>query len=97
MLYLCFRAVGADLQVEDSSSHGRADMVVFHGGKDFVLEFKMTKEGEAAETALDRAMEQMRERDYAEKYRDRGEPIHLVAAVFGREQRNLLAPSTEVP
>ena len=97
MLYLCFRAVGADLQVEDSSSHGRADMVVFHGSKDFVLEFKMTKEGEAAETALDRAMEQMRDRGYADKYRARGEAIHLVAAVFGLEQRNLLGLRTEVP
>ena len=95
MLYLCFRAVGADLQVEDSSSHGRADMVVFHGGKVFVLEFKMAKEGEAPESALDRAMKQMRDRSYADKYRDRGEPIHLVAAVFGREQRNLLALNAE--
>ena len=95
MLYLCFRAVGADLQVEDSSSHGRADMVVFHGGKVFVLEFKMAKEGEAAKSALDRAMKQMRDRGYADKYRDRGEPIILVAAVFGREQRNLLALNAE--
>ena len=97
MLYLCFRAVGADLQVEDSSSHGRADMVVFHGGKVFVLEFKMAGEGEAADTVLDRAMEQMRDRGYADKYRARGEAIHLVAAVFGREQRNLLGLRAEVP
>ncbi len=95
MLYLCFRAVGADLHVEDSSSHGRADMVMFYGGKVFVLEFKMAKEGEAADLALDRAMKQIRERGYAEKYRDRGEPVHLVAAVFGREQRNLLALNAE--
>ncbi len=97
MLYLCFRAVGADLAVEDASSHGRADMVVFHGGKVFVLEFKMAKENEAAETALDDAMKQMRDRGYADKYRDRGEPVHLVAAVFGREQRNLLALRAGVP
>ncbi len=97
MLYLCFRAVGADLAVEDASSRGRADMVVFHGGKVFVLEFKMAAEGEAPEAALDRAMAQMRERGYADKYRDRGEPIHLVAAVFGRERRNLLALRAEAP
>ena len=97
MLYLCFRAVGADLQVEDSSSQGRADMVVFRGGKVFVLEFKMAKDGEAADSALDRAMTQMRDRGYAEKYRDRGEPIHLVAAVFGRKQRNLLGLRAEAP
>ena len=97
MLYLSFRAIGLDLVVEDASSQGRADMVVFHGGKVFVLEFKMTEEGEAPDTALDRAMEQMRDRGYAEKYRDRGEPIHLVAAVFGCEQRNLIALRAKVP
>ena len=41
-------------------------------------------------------MKQMRERGYADKYRDRGKPLHLVAAVFGREQRNLLALRAEV-
>ncbi len=92
MLYACFRTIGLDLRVEDSSSRGRADMVVFHGGQVFVLEFKMVqKEGEGVvDKALDRAMVQMRDRGYGEKYRDRGEPIRLVALVFGGEERNLL-------
>ena len=97
MLYLSFRAIGLDLVVEDPSSHGRADMVVFHGGKVFVLEFRMVAEGETSEAALDRAMKQMRERGYADKHRDRGEPIHLVAVAFGREQRNLLSLRAELP
>ena len=96
MLYLCFCTVRANLQREDLSRHGRADMVVFRGGKVFVLEFKMAKEGEAADAALDRAINQMQERGYADKYRDRDEPVHLVAAVYGREQRNLLALRAEV-
>ncbi|MYF12473.1 MAG: AAA family ATPase [Gammaproteobacteria bacterium] len=95
MLYLCFRAVGADLAVEDASSRGRADMVVFHGGRVFVLEFKMAAEGEAAESALDRALAQMRERGYAHKHRDRGETVHLVAAAFDGGRRNLLALRAE--
>ena len=95
MLYLSFRAIGLDLVVEDSSSHGRADMTVFHGGQVFVLEFKMADEGEAPEAALDRALMQMRERGYADKYRDRDGPVHLVAAVFGRRERNLVALRAE--
>ena len=97
MLYLSFRAIGLDLVVETPSSRGRADMVVFHGGKVFVLEFKIVGEGQKPQAALDRAMKQMRERGYADKYRDRGERIHLVAAVFGRGERNLLALRTEAP
>ena len=51
MLYACFRAIGADLRVEESSSHGRSDMVPLHGSQVFVLEFKMAEEGDDAETA----------------------------------------------
>ena len=36
-------------------------MVVFHGGKVFVLEFKMAGEDEAPQAALGRAMKQMRD------------------------------------
>ncbi len=95
LLYACFRSNGVDLRVEDASSRGRADMVVFRGGQVFVLEFKMAAEGEDGEAALDAALVQIRERGYAEKYRDRGEPIHLVGIAFGREQRNLLGVRAE--
>ena len=95
LLYACFRSNGVDLRVEDASSRGRADMVVFRGGQVFVLEFKMAAAGEDGEAALAAALVQMRERGYAEKYRDRGEPIHLVGVAFGREERNLLGVRAE--
>ena len=81
-----------DLRVEESTSHGRSDMVLLHDGQVFVMEFKTAEEGEAA---LDRAINQIRARGYADRYRDRGEPIHLLAAVFGRKERNLLAIRSE--
>ena len=88
MLYACFRTIGQDLRVEDSSGRGRADMVLLHGGQVFVFGFRMA-DGEDGKEAAQQAIEQMQERGYAEKYRDRGEPIHLVVAVFSREDRNL--------
>ena len=95
LLHMCFRSIGVDLRMEDASSHGRADIVVLTGSQVFVLEFKMAEgEGDAA-AALDAAITQMRERGYAEKYRDRGEPIHLVGVVCGREARNLLEVRAE--
>ena len=90
LLHMCFRSIGVDVRVEDASSHGRADMVVLTGGQVFVLEFKMAEGNGDTEAALDTAIAQMRERSYAEKYRGRGEPIHLVGVVCGREARNLL-------
>ena len=61
----------------------------------FVMAFKMAEGNEDAEAALDRAMRQIRARGYADRYRDRGEPIHLVGAVFGGKERNLLAVRSE--
>ncbi|MDD9962919.1 MAG: PD-(D/E)XK nuclease domain-containing protein, partial [Gammaproteobacteria bacterium] len=77
--------------VEDSSGRGRADMVALHGGQVFVFEFKMAGRGEGGKDAAQRAIGQMREKGYAEKYRGRGEPIHLVGVAFSREDRNLAA------
>ena len=90
LLHMCFRAVGADVRAEDASSRGRADMAVLTGGQVFVIEFKMADGDGDAEAALDAAIGQMRERGYAEKYRDRGEPVHLVGVACGREARTLL-------
>ena len=90
LLHMCFRSIGVDIRVEDASSHGRADMVVLMGGQVFVLEFKMAEGDSGTDAVLDAAIAQIRERGYAEKYRDRGEPVHLVGVVCGREARNLL-------
>ena len=89
LLHMCFRAIGADLRVEDASSHGRADMVLFLGGQVFVLEFKMAEGEGDADCAMEAAISQMRARGYAEKYRSRGEPIHLIGVVCGRDARNV--------
>ena len=93
LLYMCFRAIGVNLRVEDASSRGRADMVVFLGEQVFVLEFKMA-EGDAR-TTLDEAICQMRDRGYAETYRDRGKPIHLVGIAFEHVEQSLLGVMAE--
>ena len=90
LIFALLQSSEGDLKLEEPTSHGRSDMVVLTGGQVFVFEFKMAKEGESTANALERAMSRMRERDYAGKYRGRGEPIHLLALVFGHEQRNLL-------
>ncbi len=90
LLHMCFRAIGVDLRVEDASNHGRAGMVALTGGQVFVLQFKMAEGEGDANIALDAAIARMRDRGYAEKYRDRGEPIHLIGVACGREAWNFL-------
>ena len=70
-------------------------MVVLTGGQVFILEFKMAEGNGDAAAALDAAITQMRERGYAEKYRDREEPVHLIGVACGREARNLLEIKAE--
>ena len=90
LLHMSLRAIGVDVRSEESSSHGRADMVVLTGGQVFLFEFKMVETADGTEAALDAAFAQIRDRDYAEKYRDRKDPIHLIAIACGRDTRNLL-------
>jgi len=90
LLHMCFRAIGVDIRSEEASSHGRAGMVVLTGGQVFVLEFKVAETADGTEAALEAALTQIRDRGYAEKYRDRKEPIHQIAIACGRSDRTLL-------
>ncbi|MCY4350014.1 MAG: PD-(D/E)XK nuclease domain-containing protein, partial [Thiotrichales bacterium] len=93
LLHMCFRAIGVEVRAEDSSSHGRADMVIHLGEQIFILEFKMAESVDDAEAALDIAFAQMRDRGYADKYRRQS--VHLVAVACGHEARNLLEVRAE--
>jgi len=56
----------------------------------FLFEFKMVETADETEAVLKAALAQIRDRGYAEKYRDRNEPIHRIAIACGRNTRNLL-------
>ncbi len=90
VFYSYFAALRLDIAVEDSSSHGRVDMAVRCGGRVYLFEFKVVEL--APEGA---AMNQLKARGYADKYRDLGEPIHLVGVEFSRETRNIVAFEAE--
>ena len=65
-------------------------MAVRFNGNVYLFELKVV------ETAGDgAAMEQLKTRRYADKYRGAGEPIHLVAVEFSRETRNVTAFEVE--
>ncbi len=94
MLYSCFVSLGVTVTGEDSSSHGRADLVVTRGEQVFILECKMQGES-AVETALSAAEEQLRVKKYADKYRGDGRKVHRLAMVFEHGERNLVGFSAE--
>ena len=92
VFYSCFAAVGMEVTVEDSSSHGRLDMAVVFNGHVYLFEFKVVGSApEGASASPKAALAQLRERGYADKYRASGRPIHLIGVEFSRETRNLVA------
>ena len=84
VIYSCFAAQGFDLIPEDSSSGGRADMVVRHDGGICIFEFKLLKDGPDGG-----ALAQIKDRGYADKYRHLDQPIHLIGVEFSQAERNI--------
>ena len=90
VFYSYFAGLGLDVVVEDSSSHGRLDMAVRFNDNVYLFELKVVEL--APEGA---AIAQLKAKGYADKYRDRGEPIHLIGVEFSKEARNLAAFDVE--
>ena len=86
VFYSYFAALGYDVAVEESSSHGRLDMAVRTAGHVYLFEFKVAEMAPPGS-----ALAQLQERRYADKYRAAGEPIHLIGVEFSRTTRNLTA------
>ena len=81
--YSHFAAAGLDVVVEESSNRGRADLVVRLESQVFLFEIKVVERDAGS------ALAQLRERDYATKYRASREPVHLIGIEFSRETRNI--------
>ena len=89
VFYSYFAGLGLDVTVEDSTSRGRLDMALRFEDRAYVFEFKVVEQaGEGA------AMAQLRQRDYADKYRDAGGAVRLVAVEFSSEARNIASFET---
>jgi hypothetical protein len=90
IFYSHFAALGLDIRLEDTTNHGRIDMTVLFSSQVFIFEFKVIElQPEGA------ALAQIKDRHYADKYRDRGEPIHLIGVEFSRANRNIAAFAVE--
>ena len=90
VFYSHFAALGLDIRVEDSTNKGRIDMTVLAGGAVWVFEFKVVEL-----VPQGKALAQIRDRGYADKYRGRGEPLHLIGVEFSRVDRNIVGFEVE--
>lgn len=90
IFYSYFAALGLDIQLEDSTNHGRIDMTVFFKDQVFLFEFKVVELAPAG-----RALSQIKSQGYADKFKARGEPIHLIGVEFSKATRNIVGFEVE--
>lgn len=80
-----FATPGLAIILEDAMNQGWIDMTVKFKQRIYLFEFKvveLTPEG--------RALQQIKDKGYAEKYRPLGQPIHLIGVEFSRASRNVV-------
>ena len=91
VFYSYFAALGFDVAVEDATNHGRIDMAVSLPDYVYLFEFKVV------ELLPDgKALQQLKDKRYADKYRGAGLPIALVGVEFSRETRNVVGFEVEM-
>ncbi len=90
VFYAYFASLGLDLTPEETSHAGRLDLALRFNGQVYLFEFKVVElEPEG------RALQQIKDRGYADMYRAGCEPIHLIGVEFSRERRAVVGFEVE--
>ncbi|GAB6057609.1 ATP-binding protein [Desulfonatronum parangueonense] len=86
IFYCVFAGLGLDTRPEESTNRGRIDMTVLFENRAYVFEFKVTDLDQTPGSAL----EQIKRKGYADKYRVGAEAVYLIGVEFDREARNIV-------
>ena len=90
VFYSYFAALGLDIILEDATNQGRIDMTVKCNNHIYLFEFKVVEIAPKG-----RALQQLKDKAYADKYRAEGLPIHLIGIEFSRVERNVVGFEVE--
>lgn len=90
VFYSYFAALGLEVIVEDCTNHGRLDMTLKFNQQIYLFEFKVV---ELAPNS--HALQQIKDKHYADKYRDLEQPIHLIGVAFSKTDRNIVGFEVE--
>jgi len=85
VFYSYFAALGLEIILEDVTNHGRIDMTVKFNNNVYLFEFKVVEfvpEG--------KALQQLIDKNYAQKYQALNQPIHLIGVEFSKESRSVI-------
>ncbi|MEZ5537961.1 MAG: ATP-binding protein [Thiolinea sp.] len=85
VFYSYFASLGLNVTLEDTSNLGRIDMTLKFNDKVYIFEFKVVElvpEG--------KALQQIKDKAYADKYRALNQPIYLLGVEFSKTDRNIV-------
>ena len=84
VVYTFFNAMGLYVIPEDNTNLGQIDLTLKLADKIVILEFKLRKNGDA-----ESAIQQIKDKNYADKYTSDNKPIHLIGISFDNKKRNI--------
>ena len=88
VFYSHFAALGLQVIVEDASNQGQVDMALAFNSQVYLFEFKVVED-----KAEGKALKQIKEKGYADKYREK--PVHLIGVEFSKTARQIVGFEVE--
>jgi len=82
MFFIIVQMTGFEVQAEEHTQFGRSDIVLKTNSHVYIFEFKINIDAQ-------KALEQIEDKKYYEKYLDFGKKITLIGIAFDTEQRNI--------
>ncbi|OQX06455.1 MAG: hypothetical protein BWK73_30845, partial [Thiothrix lacustris] len=85
VFYSYFAALGLNVTLEDTSNLGRIDMTLKFEQRVYIFEFKVVEL-----VPNGKALQQIKDKAYADKYRALQQPIYLIGVEFSKVGRNIV-------
>ncbi|WP_022952435.1 ATP-binding protein [Leucothrix mucor] len=90
VFYSYFASLGLDVTVEDATNLGRIDMTLKFNQQIYIFEFKVVDDEAKGE-----ALQQIKDKAYADKFRAPDRPIYLIGVEFSKKTRNVVSVEVE--
>lgn len=81
IVYAYLASLGLDLSAEDPTNLGHIDLTIKVGNRIYIIEFKVDGEG--------KALQQIKDMNYAQKYQKDGKDIYLIGINFSSAEKNI--------
>ena len=85
VFYSHMAALGLDIILEDVTHQGRIDMTVRFNEQIYLFEFKVVELAPEG-----KALQQLKDKRYADKYRSLNQPIHPIGVEFSKDERSVV-------